>query len=302
MDFNDLYYFYLIAEHRGFTAAEKASGVTKSLLSRRVAQLEERLNVRLIQRNSRHFSLTAAGQMLHEHATDMVKEGLAAYESLSEHIAEPSGIIRISSPTVLAQYHLAPILPGFMHRYPKVQVFLDATDRPVQVIEERIDLALRAHQLIDNEPGLISRVIAASHLVLVASPDFLNHYGVPQHPQDICNLNTISAVTDRHEGELRWELSCQDGNLEVVRHRPVLFCLNPRVQLEATLQGIGVGLIPHSIAGESIRQGKLTQLLPQWTTHNHIIHAVFPSRKHMNPAIRVFLDYLVAALPESLSR
>lgn len=300
MDFNDLYYFYLIAEHQGFTAAERASGLTKSLLSRRIAQLEDRLKVRLIQRNSRHFSLTTAGRMLHEHAAEMVREGRAAYDSLNLHAAEPSGIIRISSPTVLAQYHLAPLLPGFMRRYPEVNVFLDATDRPVQIIEERIDLALRAHRLIDNEPGLIVRPLATSHLVLVASPAFLTAYGEPQTPQDICLLPTISAVTDRHEGELRWELTCHSGEPEVVRHRPVLFCLNPRVQLEAALQGIGIGLLPRSIAGPAIASGALKQLLPSWSTHHHIIHAVFPSRKHMNPAIRVFLDYLVAELPASL--
>ncbi|WBM72600.1 LysR family transcriptional regulator [Buttiauxella sp. WJP83] len=300
MDFNDLYYFYLIAEHSGFTRAEKVSGITKSLLSRRVAHLEDRLKVRLIQRSTRSFALTEAGRLLYGHAAEMVKEGNAAYDSLSNHVTQPSGVIRISSPSVLAQYHLAPILPGFMSAFPLVQVYLDATDRPVQVIEERIDLALRAHRLIDNEPGLIVRTLATSHLKLVASPAFIAREGLPETLEQLTSMSTISSVMDREEGELKWELENAQRQVVTIKHRPVLFCLNPRVQLEAVIQGIGIGLIPKSISNQAVSEGKLVHVLPEWSTHNHIIHAVFPSRKHMNRAVRAFLDYLVEHLPETL--
>lgn len=300
MDFNDLYYFYLIAKHEGFTRAEKMSGITKSLLSRRVAHLEERLKVRLIQRSTRSFALTEAGRLLYVHAAEMVKEGNAAYDSLSHHVTQPSGIIRISCPSVLAQYHLAPILPGFMSAYPLIQVYLDATDRPVQVIEERIDLALRAHRLIDSEPGLIVRTLAKSHLILVASPAFIAREGLPTTFDELAGLSTISSVVDRNEGELKWELENAQQQVTIFKHHPVLFCLNPRVQLEAAVQGIGVGLIPKSISSHAVAEGKLVHILPEWFTHNHIIHAVFPSRKHMNRAVRAFLDYLVEHLPGTL--
>ncbi|EDF4476587.1 LysR family transcriptional regulator [Salmonella enterica subsp. enterica serovar Typhimurium] len=300
MDFNDLYYFYLIAEHGGFTAAERISGVTKSLLSRRIAQLEERTNVRLIQRNSRSFSLTTAGKILFEHAAQMVKDGQLAYDSVSELTIEPVGNIKISCPTVLAQYNLAPILPGFMARYPKVNVTIDATDRHVQIIEEMFDLALRARVSMDEEPGLVARVLATSRLILVASPVFLNLHGIPDSPDKIAGLPTISSVLDRYEGDQKWQLVNNEGRAVVIKHRPVLYCLNPRVQLEAALHGIGISLIPESIASPAVHEGRLIKIMTEWTTFDHIIHAVFPSRKHMNPAVRAFLEYLLTHLPASM--
>ncbi|CAI0940593.1 LysR family transcriptional regulator [Serratia ficaria] len=301
MDFNDIYYFYLVAENKGYAAAERQSGLTKSLLSRRVAQLEERLNVRLIQRNSRSFALTAAGRVLHLHAIDMVKEGTAAYDSLSALTSEPNGLIRVSSPTVLAQYHLAAILPGFMTLYPQVRVTIDATDRPVQVIEERMDLVLRARKRIDDEPGLIARPLATSRLILVASPGFLEQHGVPESPAQLANMGTLSSVLDRFEGVQKWELTNNNtGEILTINHTPLLFCLNPRVQLEAVIHGIGIGLIPDVIAYQSMQERKIVQVLTPWATHNHIIHAIFPSRKNMNPAVRAFLDYLIVHLPETL--
>ncbi|EPO7654995.1 LysR family transcriptional regulator [Enterobacter hormaechei] len=302
MDFNDLYYFYLITEHGGFTAAERASGITKSLLSRRVAQLEEKMNARLIQRNSRSFRLTQAGAILYEHAAQMVKEGQQAYESVNELMLEPNGTIRVSCPTVLAQYNLAPILPGFMAKHPKVKVTIDATDRHVQIIEEMFDLALKARVSLDEEPGLIARKLASSRLILVASPGFLQHHGIPTTPQVLENVPTISSVLDRAEGEQKWQLVNADTTCVVIKHRPLLYCLNPRVQLEAAIHGIGVALLPESIALPAVQKGYIKQILQEWSTFDHIIYAVFPSRKHMNPAVRAFLEYLLLHLPSSLTR
>lgn len=300
MDFNDLYFFYLIAEHGGFTAAEKASGITKSLLSRRVTQLEKNVNVRLIQRNSRSFSLTSAGKMLFEHAEQMVNDGRLAYESVSELINEPMGLIRVSCPTVLAQYNLAPILPDFMVKYPRVTVTIDATDRKVQAIDEMFDLVLRARPNVDDELGVIVRKITTSQLLLVASPDFINKYGEPLEPSELSSFPTISSVLDRYESEIRWEL--MDKNKKVIiKHKPVLFCLNPRVQFESVMRGIGIGLIPESIVLSSLKEHKLIRILNGWTTKEQIIHAVFPSRKHMNPAVRAFLDYLTVHLPVTMT-
>lgn len=300
MDFNDLYYFCLIADNGGYTAAERVSGITKSLLSRRMGKLEARLKVRLIQRDSRNFALTAAGQILLGHAREMVKEGFTAYESVTELIAEPSGQVRVSCPTVLAQYHLAPVLPGFMAQYPNVTMSIDATDRTTQVIDERFDLALRASKNLDEEPGFIARTLATIRIVMVASPGYLKQHGTPTTPTILNQLATLSSVLDRHEGELKWELTNQHGQSHTVRHRPVLFCKNPHIQLEAAIQGIGIGLLPETIALPALEKGKLVQLLTDWTPHSHIIHAVFPSRKYMNPAVRAFLDYLVTNLPGTL--
>lgn len=300
MDFNDIYYFYLTAENGGFTAAERTSGITKSLLSRRVAQLEEKVGVQLIQRNSRQFSLTEAGRQLYEGAINMVAEGQSAYDSVALLRSVPSGIVRVSCPTVLAQHHLSLLLPDFMRQYPKISVSLDATDRNVQVIEERIDIALRSKKSLDSEPGLVARPLAASKMILVASPSFIEQYGMPTHPNQLSRLPTLSDELERIDGEHKWELFSPEGSSCIVKHHPRLFCLNRWIQLESALQGIGLGLVPSPLATISIEKGDLIQVLPEWTTKAQIIHAVFSKRKGMNPATRVFLDYLILHLPEIL--
>lgn len=300
MDFNDIYYFYLTAENGGFTAAERTSGITKSLLSRRVAQLEEKVGVQLIQRNSRQFSLTEAGRQLYEGAINMVAEGQSAYDSVALLRSVPSGIVRVSCPTVLAQHHLSLLLPDFMRQYPKISVSLDATDRNVQVIEERMDIALRSKKSLDSEPGLVARPLATSKMILVASPSFIEQYGMPTHPNQLSRLPTLSDELERIDGEHKWELFSPEGSSCIVKHHPRLFCLNRWIQLESALQGIGLGLVPSPLATISIEKGNLIQVLPEWTTKAQIIHAVFSKRKGMNPATRVFLDYLILHLPEIL--
>lgn len=291
-DFNDLYYFYLTAENKGFTAAARSSGITKSLLSRRIAKLEEQLNVRLIQRNSRQFALTGAGQILLQHATEIVREGHIAWESLSQHVSEPSGMLRVSCPTVLAQYHLAPLLPLFMSRYPGVTIYLDATDRQVQIIEEGIDVALRVHRDADDNPHLIARKLAENSMVLVASPGLLSSVDDISVPAQLAGFPTVSYVSDHYEREAKWALICNDGRREVVRHKPSLLCMNPGVQLEAAISGIGIALLPQIVVAEALSEGQLLRILPEWTTDTHAIAAVFPTRKHLNPAVSVFIDFL----------
>jgi len=301
MDFNDIYYFYLTAENRGFTAAERASGITKSLLSRRVAQLEEKVGVQLIQRNSRQFSLTEAGRQLYEGAINMVSEGQSAYDSVALLRSVPSGIVRVSCPTVLAQYHISLLLPEFMRQYPKISVSLDTTDRHVQVIEEGVDIALRSSKSFDNEPGLVSRALATTKMILVASPDFIAQYGNPTHPNQLVRMPTLCDEVERREGEHKWELFGPEGSHCIIKHHPRLFCFNRWVQLESAIQGIGLGLLPSPVAALSLESGKLIHVLPEWTTKAQIIHAVFSKRKGMNPASRAFLDYLILHLPEILT-
>lgn len=300
MDFNNLYYFYLVAENGGYTAAQKASGITKSLLSRRISDLEEQLNVRLINRNTHSFSLTNTGQVLFERAEAMVREGINAYESVSALTTEPMGVIRISCPPVLAQYHLAPHLPGFMKKYPRVSVNIEATNRQVHLIEEMFDVVLRASSNFDDVQGLIAKPISTTQPLLVASHEFLETYGCPETLQDLKNFRTISSVVDQYEGVQKWTFTHKNGDKSAVKHKPVLFCRNPRVQLEAVLNGLGIGLIPHFSVQKHIRDKKLVIILEDWATETHYIHALYQSRKHMNPAVRAFLDYMSEPLHTSL--
>ncbi|QUX91630.1 LysR family transcriptional regulator [Marinomonas sp. A3A] len=293
MDFNDIYYFYLTAENGGFTAAERVSGITKSLLSRRIAQLEDKLGIQLIQRNSRKFTLTDAGLQLYEGAINMVAEGQSAYESVALLQSVPSGVVRVSCPVLLAQHHFSVFLPEFMKKYPKVSVYLDATDRDVQVLEERIDIALRTRGAIVNEAGIVAKKLATSKMILVASPQFIEEFGMPSHPSQLSKMPTLTETFGKQESLHQWELLGPESSICLVQHHPRLVCLNRGLLLSSALQGVGVGLVPEIVASEDIESGGLVRVLPDWTTKVSIVQAIYSNRKSMTPALRVFLDSMM---------
>lgn len=299
-DLNDLYFFCLVVEHRGFTAAGRATGIPKSKLSRRIAELEERLGVRLLQRSTRGFGVTTAGEAFYVHCAAMVEDAQAAHESLASLRAEPSGMIRVSCPIVMAQYYVAALLPRFMSLYPKVRVAFDAIDRPVQVIEERYDIAIRARQRISDDPGLVTRTFGTTRLVPVASATYLHGKPHPTMPDALERLETISSLRDQFGREAVWHFVREGGHSASVHHEPKLFCQDLRVQLEAALQGVGVALLPEPLVQTVLRAGEVVRLLPEWSSTEEIIHAVYPTRRGMLPSVRAFLDYIAEHLPRVL--
>src|ERR1700733_1358985 len=161
-DLNDLYFFASVAQYGGFSAAARTIGVEKTRLSRRVAALERRLGVRLLQRTTRALALTEAGQRFFERCLATVEGAQAAFDSVAELRREPAGLVWLSSPVLLTQRCLAHALPGYMKVNPKVSVFIDPTDRTVHVIEERFDIAIRAQPVIEDVAGLGAKPLGNS--------------------------------------------------------------------------------------------------------------------------------------------
>lgn len=299
-DFNDLYYFCLVVEHRGFTKAGRQSGIPKSKLSRRIAELEERIGVRLLQRSTRGFSVTTAGEMFYAHCAAMVEDAQAAHESLASLRSEPSGLLRVSCPIVMAQHYVAALLPQFMARHPRIRLALDATDRPVNVIEERYDIAIRARPKVSDDPGLITRVFGKNRLIPVASPAYLHNHAAPTVPTDLAGLDTISSLRDAFFRDATWQFVRAGGEAATVTHTPKLFCHDLGVQLEAARQGVGVALLPEPVAAPLLHRGQLVRLLPAWASSTEILFAVCPTRRGMLPSVRAFLDYIAEHLPTAL--
>jgi DNA-binding transcriptional LysR family regulator len=154
-DLNDIYFFASVVQYGGFSAAARATGVEKTRLSRRIAALEKRLGVRLLQRTTRALAVTEAGQRFFERCVATVEGAQAAYDSVAELRREPAGLVRLSSPVLLTQRCLAHALPGYITLHPKVSVYVEATDRTV-VIEERIDIAIRAVPVIEDVAACFS--------------------------------------------------------------------------------------------------------------------------------------------------
>ncbi len=187
LDLNDLKLFALVVEHGGYAAAERASGVPKSRLSRRIAQLEEDFGVRLIQRSTRKFAVTEVGQNVFKHAQSMLAQAQAAQEAVQVLSAEPRGVVRVSCPVSLSQRLLSRVVPGFLIKHPKVRLQVHVANRRVDVIEEGFDVALRVRTKLDTDGDLAMRRFGEFRELLVASPIYLARHGRPIDPEALAD-------------------------------------------------------------------------------------------------------------------
>src|SRR6201996_479613 len=227
-DLNDLYFFASVVQYGGFSAAARTIGVEKTRLSRRIAALEKRLGVRLLQRTTRALALTEAGQRFYDRCLATVEGAQAADDSVAEFRRQPAGVVRLSSPVLLAQRCLAYALPGYMAANPKVSVFLEPTDRTVNVIEERFDIAIRAKPVIEDT-GLVAKTLRHSQRVLVASPAFLERHGRPGSPAELPKFNVAASSDDTFDGGTRWTLTSLDNRTQHLELKPRLVTSDLRV-------------------------------------------------------------------------
>ncbi|MGH8086326.1 MAG: LysR family transcriptional regulator [Lysobacter sp.] len=294
-DLNDLYYFAMVVDHQGFAAAERALGIPKSRLSRRITQLETDLGVRLLQRSTRRFAVTDVGTSVYRHAQSMLAEAQAAHEVVDRLSAEPRGVIRVSVPVGTAQQQLPKLLPEFLARYPQVRVQLQVSNRRVDVINEGIDVALRVRSKLDDDGSLVMRNFGQIQELLVASPSYLRKMGRPASPDDLGEHVTLSMNED--EVRQRWELHGPDGEVRRIDLKPRVAGFDFPMLMSLATQGVGITMLPETICAEAVRNGELEVVLPEWRLPQGIFHAVFASRRGMLPAVRVFIDFLAEKLP-----
>jgi len=296
-DLNDLYFFAAVVEHGGFSAAGRALGVPKSRLSKRVAQLEERLGVRLLQRTTRRFVVTEVGERFYAHCRAVLEEAQAAQDAVDELRAEPRGVVRLSCPVSLTQTVLADVLPNFLALYPKMQVRVVSSDRRVDVIGEGYDLAIRVRTKLDTDANLVVRSFGQSRTLLVASPTLLNALGRPTVPAELSKLPGLSMR--EHEGAQVWELVSATGQQVNVEMQARLITGDFAVLLESARRGFGVTLLPDFVCAPAITRGDLEVVLPDWSVPEGIMHFVYPSRRGMLPGVRALVDFLAERLPEA---
>jgi DNA-binding transcriptional LysR family regulator len=300
-DLNDIYFFASVVEYGGFSAAARRIGVEKTRLSRRIAALEKRLGVRLLQRTTRALALTEAGQRFFERCVATVDGAQAAYDSVAELRREPAGLVRLSSPVLLAQRCLAHVLPGYMTTNPKVSVFVDATDRTVNVIEERFDITIRATPMIEDVAGLVAKTLGNSQRVLVVSPAFLERHGHPENPAELPKFDTVASTDDVFDGGARWKLTNLDGRTQHIQLKPRLATSDLRVRLQAAIHGIGIVLLPEQVVAAPLREGLIERVLSEWSGAKNILHLVYPTPRGMLPSVRSLIDYLMIHVPAWLA-
>ncbi|HEX7815483.1 LysR substrate-binding domain-containing protein, partial [Dyella sp.] len=262
-DLNDLYFFAAVVEHGGFSSAGRALGIPKSRLSKRIAQLEDRLGVRLLQRTTRRFVVTEVGERFYGHCRAVLEEARAAQDAVDELRAEPRGVVRVSCPVSLSQTIMAQVLPGFLSQYPKVQVRLLAINRRVDLIGEGVDVAIRVRSKLDTDATLVLRSFGQSRVLAVASPSLLDTYGRPSTPDELSKLPALTM--SEHEGAQSWELVGAGGERATVDIQPRLITGEFNVLLSAARRGIGVTLLPEFVCAPAIAKGELEVVLPEWS-------------------------------------
>ena len=292
------YYFTQVVDHGGFARAARAVGIPKSRLSRHVMALEAQLNVRLLNRSTRRFAVTEVGQEVYRHAAAMRAEADAALEAVEFARAAPRGTIRASCPVTLAQSVLASMLPVFLAKYPAVRLQLYVSNRRVDVVREGFDVALRVRSQPSGEDGLVMRTFGRAHELLVASPAYLARASAPASPQDLGSRETLD-----YGGELDrqpWELVGSDGQSVRAEHTPRVICHDFIVLRATVLAGLGIAKLPDSLVREDVHSGALTRVLPDWNSPQGVVHAVFPSRRGLLPAVRAFIDFLAERVPAAI--
>lgn len=288
-DLNDLALFAKVVEHKGFSAAGQQLGIPKSRLSRRIARLEERLGVRLLQRTSRRLTVTSLGQLFYERCQAVIAMGESALEVVHQAISEPQGTLRVSCPITLAQFWLTPLLPEFMTAFPKIRLRLVVTNRRIDPVEEQVDVVLRVRRPPFDDSSLVVRRLGQTTDVLVASPSLLTANAAPIVPGDLESWPTLSVPGDgeRHV----WTLKNGTTVLEIAL-QPRLSTGDMFALKHAALEGVGVSLLPEVICREELQAGLLRRVLPDWSCTVSEIQAVFPTRRGMLPAVRTLVDFL----------
>lgn len=289
-DLNDLYYFARVVEHGGFAPAGRALGVPKSTLSRRIALLEERLKSRLLQRSTRHFGMTEVGEVYYRHCVAMMAEAEAAQEAIDNTSAEPRGMIRVTCPISLMFSAVAPIISRYLAAHPQVRVQLSATNRRVDVIEEGVDVALRVRFPPLESEGLVMKRLAESRQLLVGSPALLDQFGRPGTPAELSRLPGLDLL--RSPPKNAWEFRDAAGHLVSVAFEPRYAADDMYALRQAAEDGIGIAQLADYVVMDHIASGALEIILPDWTLPSGIVHAVFPTRRGLSPAIRSLIDFL----------
>lgn len=287
-DLNDLYYFVQVVDCQGFAAASRKLGIPKSRLSRRIAGLEERLGVRLIQRSTRKFAVTESGRSYHAHCLAMLVEAEAAEESIMRSRAEPQGKVTISCPPMLGSTGINQAIARFMAAHPKVEVHVESTNRRVDLLTEQVDIALRVRLPPLEDDGLVVKTLGHSGQALVAHPELAALLPDGAQIQALSQLPSVSQGAINHE--YYWRLQTAPGVYADVRHCPRLVSSDLNILRDGALQGVGVAQLPEVMVEEDIRQGRLVELFPDHPPACGVVHAVFASRRGLLPAVRGLLD------------
>ncbi len=288
-DLNDVQFFVAVVESQGFSAAARNLNLPKSSVSRRVASLEARLGVRLIERSTRKLRLTEVGVSFYERCRAIFADLDAAEREVAVQRGEPIGLVRLSCPTGLAQFVLAKILPDFLAGYPKVRLQVIATNRAIDLVDDNIDIAIRARVRSADE-AVMMRMLYRGKLIFVASPAFASENRNAIRVDTLPSLPFLSFLENPRRPT--WTLNGPNAATTTVSFDPILRSGDFTMLLNAAAAGLGIAFLPAEIAEDDIRTKRLVRILPDWHSEEVSVHLVFATNRGIVPAVRVLIDYL----------
>ena len=261
VNFRALQLFIAVYDSQSFSVVARREGVSPSMVSRVIHQLEDALGQQLFYRNTRAVVPTEAGRLFAEHARGLGERFSVARRDLQDRRLEPGGLVRINAPVYFGQRHIAPWLPGLTQRYPQMQIALALTDDFIDPHREATDLIFRIGSLPDS--SVHARVLGMQHHYLVAAPDYLQRCGTPEKPEDLRHHSTL--VYSGSNGPNRWLFRLAEGEWVHYPQTPRLASNNADALLTAALGGMGVVLFPDWMVNEAMGAGRLVQLMPHYS-------------------------------------
>lgn len=279
--------FVTVIETGGFSPAAKKLGISKSAVSKRITQLEEHLGVKLLHRTTRKLSLTEAGEHFYQHARIASQAAQDAEDAVAQLQGVPQGRLRISIPMSFGRLYVAPVIPEFLRRYPKINLELVMDDEFTDLIGSGFDMALRLGDLKDST--LVARKLTHLKNVLCAAPSYIEEFGMPKRLEELKQHNCLAFS---YSQDVREWYFIKDNTTRAIEISGNYQVNNSEALREAMIQGVGIGRLPTFAANPEIQEGRLVKLFPEYEMPGKIMYAVYPERQFLPAKVRAFMDFM----------
>jgi DNA-binding transcriptional LysR family regulator len=278
-----------VADTGSMSRAAEALGISNAVASRAMAAMEQRLGARLVERNTRRLYLTDTGQQFLERCKALLADLEDAEAAVNANTLAPTGRLRISASLSFAVRHIAPLLPEYLKRYPKVTVHVETSNRYLDLIDNNIDVAVRTRE-VEADSSISVRPLAQTRRILAASAEYLAAHGIPREPADLARHRLLLYMLANNPHELRFT---REGARQAVKVQGTLESNDGQVLRAAALHGLGILVQPTYILHEDIKAGNFVPILEDWDLPTLNINLAYPSRKHLSAKVRTFIDFMV---------
>jgi len=282
--------FAKVVEEGSFSSAARSLQLTPSAVSKQIARLEDRLGVRLLNRTTRRLSATEEGSAFYQRSARILADIDEAEAAVTQLHAAPRGTLRINCGIAFGKYQITPLIPEFLARYPELSLEMTFTDAVSDLVEEGHDVAVRFGQLQDS--SMVARQLTVSRRAICAAPEYFERFGIPQHPRDLADHNCLAFAHMPHLNE--WIFKLPEGGESRVKATGNFAANNGETIHEMVLAGLGIARLAEFLVGPEVRAGKLQRVLQPFYRDIEVpINAVYPTRRHLSPKVRAFVDFLV---------